>query len=59
MDNVHLLKQIEDLRNKLYLLSQGRDLADPAVVEMSQELDTLLNLYNRDLLRSDFRRYVC
>lgn len=59
MDNVHLLKQIEDLRSKLYILSQGRDLADPAVVEMSQELDTLLNLYNRDLLKSESRRFVC
>lgn len=58
MEDVQLLKRIEDLRSKLYLISQGKDLVDPEVVQMSQELDTLLNIYNRDLLKSDFRRYV-
>lgn len=58
MEDVHLLKRIEDLRTKLYLISKGKDLVDPEVVQMSQELDDLLNLYNRDVLKSDFRRYV-
>lgn len=41
-----LLIQIDEQRNQLYLLAQSRMLADPEVVQMSQNLDQLLNLYN-------------
>lgn len=41
-----LLVQINTQRNQLYLFADSRHLADPEVVQMSQELDRLLNLYN-------------
>lgn len=50
MDTMYLLQEIENLRNQLYVLSKDRELADPAVVRMSQELDYLLNLYQRSCL---------
>ncbi|WP_006715730.1 aspartyl-phosphate phosphatase Spo0E family protein [Desulfitobacterium metallireducens] len=40
-----LLSQIDEQRNRLYNLANGRRLVDPEVVQMSQELDQLLNLY--------------
>ena len=41
-----LLFSIEELRNQLYQkVGQGRALLDPAVIELSQELDTLLNRF--------------
>lgn len=52
-----LLDQIEKLRYGLYALSDGKELVDPEVVQVSQELDRLLNEYHnqaRDF--SDFRR---
>lgn len=40
-----LIEQIEELRYRLYGLSKGKELVDPEVVQMSQELDRLLNEY--------------
>jgi hypothetical protein len=40
-----LLERIEELRYQLYLLSKGKDLIDPEVVQASQNLDCLLNEY--------------
>lgn len=56
MESGHLLKEIEDLRRQLYVLSQDKELADPAVVQMSQELDILLNLYYRSCLTRGYRK---
>ena len=50
MDNV-LLKRIERLRLKLNRFSGDRDLLDPEVVRISQQLDGLLNLYYRKRYR--------
>lgn len=58
MENIHLLKEIEELRQQLYSLSCDKELADPAVVLMSQKLDDLLNLYYRTSPTSK-RRIVC
>lgn len=41
-----LLKRIERLRKKLIKFSD-RNLADPEVVQVSQQLDNLLNQYHR------------
>lgn len=41
-----LLVQIDEHRSRLYILAAHRSLVDPEVVQMSQELDDLLNLYN-------------
>ncbi|MEA4900317.1 aspartyl-phosphate phosphatase Spo0E family protein [Desulfitobacterium sp.] len=41
-----LLNQINEQRNRLYILANNRMLIDPEVVRMSQELDQLLNLYH-------------
>lgn len=52
-----LLDQIEKLRYGLYALSDGKELVDPEVVQVSQELDRLLNeYYNQARDFSDFRR---
>lgn len=40
-----LLNQIEEQRYLLYRVARNRNLADPEVVKMSQELDRLLNQY--------------
>jgi len=42
-----LLKKIEVLRRKLYRYATTRSLVDDEVVELSQELDHLLNQYQR------------
>ncbi|ACL18118.1 Spo0E like sporulation regulatory protein [Desulfitobacterium sp. LBE] len=42
-----LLKKIEVLRKKLYRYATTRSLVDARVVELSQELDYLLNQYQR------------
>lgn len=42
-----VLKSIEDLRNKLNKLTNGRKLTDQEVVSASQMLDALLNEYQR------------
>lgn len=42
-----LLNRIEDLRKRLNKFAQTRDLIDSEVVEVSQELDSLLNQYQR------------
>lgn len=40
-----LLEMIEKLRQEMYILAEGRSLADPDVIEISQRLDRLLNQY--------------
>lgn len=40
-----LLKRIERLRRKLNKFGVNRDLVDPEVVALSQELDFVLNKY--------------
>jgi len=42
-----LLKKIEALRRKLYKCASARSLVDEQVVQLSQELDELLNQYQR------------
>lgn len=42
-----LLRKIEVLRKKLYRTAKSRSLVDEEVVEVSQELDELLNQYQR------------
>ena len=42
-----LLKRIEGLRRKLNKFGNTRDLIDSDVVEVSQQLDCLLNQYYR------------
>ena len=42
-----LLNRIEELRKKLNKFAQTRDLIDSEVVEVSQQLDNLLNQYQR------------
>nr|WP_041220012.1 aspartyl-phosphate phosphatase Spo0E family protein [Desulfitobacterium dichloroeliminans] len=56
MDNEYLLREIENLRHQLYVLSADKELADPEVVQLSQELDILLNMYYRNYLNSDYLR---
>lgn len=51
-----LLVRIEELRYQLYLLSRGRDLVDPEVVQVSQELDRVLNEYYRTNAYYRFRK---
>ncbi|MGE4273832.1 MAG: Spo0E family sporulation regulatory protein-aspartic acid phosphatase [Desulfitobacterium sp.] len=58
MDIEYLLREIEDLRHQLYVLSEDKELSDPAVVQLSQELDILLNIYYRNYLRLDYRKVV-
>ena len=40
-----LLVAIEELRRKMHEYADGKGLTDPGVVEISQELDRLLNQY--------------
>lgn len=40
-----LLRRIERLRKKLIKIGMNRNLVDPEVVEVSQQLDILLNQY--------------
>lgn len=42
-----LLRRIERLRKKLNKFGMYRDLLDPEVVRISQQLDSLLNQYHR------------
>lgn len=42
-----VLKSIEELRSKLNKIAEGRALTDPQVVSASQNLDALLNEYQR------------
>ena len=44
-----LEEEIEKLREDLILLSKGNSLTDPLVVEKSQELDLILNLFYRNV----------
>lgn len=47
--NYLLLEKIESLRQELYIAAQNRMLFEPEVLEISQKIDSLLNL----LLRSN------
>lgn len=47
MEYSKLLKSIENLRIELYLITEDRELLDPEVIAISQQLDQLLNEYNR------------
>ena len=42
---IKLLRRIERLRKKLVKIGMKRSLVDPEVVELSQQLDVLLNKY--------------
>lgn len=42
-----LLKRIEELRRRLNKFGSNRDLIDREVVEVSQQLDCLLNQYQK------------
>ena len=46
-DLEEVLKSIEELRNKLNKIAEGRKLTDPEVVSASQMLDVLLNEYQK------------
>lgn len=39
------LEMIDDLRQKMYRVAQGRQLTDPKVIAISKMLDCLLNQY--------------
>ncbi|MCC3378404.1 Spo0E family sporulation regulatory protein-aspartic acid phosphatase [Paenibacillus farraposensis] len=47
MDIVSLEVAIDLKRKEMYASAEGRELYSPDVVRVSQELDVLLNLYNR------------
>lgn len=51
MNPVEILYFIENLREQLNTLAQNRSLVDPEVVQLSQLLDSLLNLYHKSLCR--------
>jgi hypothetical protein len=42
---LYLLSEIEKLRSELYKFSVEKDLVNPKVIELSQQLDCLLNQY--------------
>lgn len=42
---IKLIKRIERLRKKLIRIGMNKNLVDPEVVEISQQLDILLNRY--------------
>jgi hypothetical protein len=42
---IKILRRIEKLRKKLIKIGMRRNLVDPEVVEVSQQLDVLLNKY--------------
>lgn len=46
MSSVEILYLIENLREKLNIITQNKSLIDPEVVQLSQSLDTFLNLYH-------------
>lgn len=48
-----LSEKIEELRHLMnQVIREKKELNDPIVIELSQELDELLNMYN-DLLKKD------
>lgn len=48
MDEIEAIKQIiEQLRAKLHGQAQGKCFTDPEVVKVSQELNEMLNKYER------------
>jgi len=50
-----LLGKIEKLRKRMIRLAKGRSLSDPRLVSVSQELDQLLNQYNRMVKQTKIR----
>lgn len=47
MSPVEILKLIEILRERLNTLALNKPLVDPEVIQPSQRLDSLLNIYNK------------
>ncbi|HLS20336.1 MAG TPA: aspartyl-phosphate phosphatase Spo0E family protein [Bacillota bacterium] len=47
MDEDSLLKKIEKTRQEMYQLSKNSDLNSQVMVDCSQRLDQLLNLYQK------------
>ncbi|MDF2504342.1 MULTISPECIES: aspartyl-phosphate phosphatase Spo0E family protein [Clostridium] len=48
-----IAEKIEDLRSLMYqLMNEKVELTDPELVDLSQNLDKLLNKYNELLIRS-------
>jgi hypothetical protein len=48
-----LLNLIEKVRSELFTRANDRDLTDPVVVELSQELDRLLNEYHANIIQKE------
>jgi hypothetical protein len=46
MSLVEIMQLIEILREKLNTFALDKPLVDPEVVQLSQKLDSLLNIYN-------------
>ncbi|MGC7870671.1 aspartyl-phosphate phosphatase Spo0E family protein [Desulfosporosinus sp. FKB] len=46
MSRVEILQMIETLREHLNVLGLKKPLVDPEVIQVSQRLDSLLNIYN-------------
>lgn len=51
MSSVEILYLIEKLREKLNIRAQNKSLIDPEIVQLSQLLDSFLNLYHNNLSR--------
>lgn len=47
MDEASLLKEIEKLRQKMYRLSKSRTLNSQEMINCSQRLDHLINMYQK------------
>jgi hypothetical protein len=50
MNPVEIIQLIEILREKLNAFALDKPLSAPEVVQLSQSLDVLLNLYNKMLI---------
>ncbi|AFM41672.1 Spo0E like sporulation regulatory protein [Desulfosporosinus acidiphilus SJ4] len=46
MSLIEILKLIEIVREKLNILGLNKPLSDPDVIQLSQRLDSLINMYN-------------
>ena len=46
-----LIKQIEELRQSMIKIKEGKSYTDPKVVAASQELDAVLNKYHVMLMK--------
>jgi regulator of replication initiation timing len=48
MEEIHtILKQIEELRQKLNRMATEKNILDPEVLRLSQHLDEMINKYQR------------